>query len=204
MARGRRIPPITPENHTKTLENPRKRPETCRKRRETAGPRPRRCPWPTASPPEPRGRAGAPGQHPPGQRRAARRRRAGHRRRLLPHSHQVVYQSILGLHEQGKAIDAITLVDDLIRRDQLQLVGGHEAISQILNSVPHAANARYYAEIVRQKAIGRLLIDAANEILRDGYSNNFTAEQLLAAAERKVSDIAVGGAGLGLGRPSPG
>jgi AAA domain-containing protein/DnaB helicase-like protein len=106
-------------------------------------------------------------------------------------SHQVVYQSILGLHEQGKAIDAITLVDDLIRRDQLQLVGGHEAISQILNSVPHAANARYYAEIVRQKAIGRLLIDAANEILRDGYSNNFTAEQLLAAAEQKVSDIAV-------------
>ena len=106
-------------------------------------------------------------------------------------SHQVVYRSILGLHEQGKAIDAITLVDDLIRRDQLQAVGGHEAISQVLNSVPHAANARYYAEIVRQKAIGRLLIDAANEILRDGYSNNFTAEQLLEAAERKISDIAV-------------
>ncbi|MBV8554804.1 MAG: replicative DNA helicase [Planctomycetaceae bacterium] len=105
-------------------------------------------------------------------------------------SHQVIFRAIRDLYDLGKAIDAITLVDDLIRRDQLQAIGGHEAISQILNSVPHAANAKYYAGIVREKAISRLLIDSANEILRDGYSNNFTAEQLLESAERKIFDIA--------------
>jgi replicative DNA helicase len=105
-------------------------------------------------------------------------------------SHQVIFRAIRDLYDLGKAIDAITLVDDLIRRDQLQAIGGHEVISQILNSVPHAANAKYYAGIVREKAVSRLLIDSANEILRDGYSNNFTAEQLLEAAERKIFDIA--------------
>ena len=105
-------------------------------------------------------------------------------------SHQVIFRAIRDLYDVGKAIDAITLVDDLIRRDQLQAIGGHEAISQILNCVPHAANAKYYAGIVREKAVSRLLIDSANEILRDGYSNNFTAEQLLESAERKIFDIA--------------
>jgi replicative DNA helicase len=105
-------------------------------------------------------------------------------------SHQVIFRAIRDLYDLGKAIDAITLVDDLIRRDQLQAIGGHEVISQILNSVPHAANAKYYAGIVREKAVSRLLIDSATEILRDGYSNSFTAEQLLESAERKIFDIA--------------
>ena len=62
--------------------------------------------------------------------------------------------------------------------------------AQILNSVPHAANAKYYAEIVRQKSISRELIERANEILREGYSNNFTAEELLENAERRIFSIA--------------
>src|SRR5262249_8879611 len=77
-----------------------------------------------------------------------------------------------------------------IRRDQFRAIGGDDALAQILNSVPHAANARYYADIVRQKAIGRQLIEAANEILREGYSNNFTAEDLLENAERRGFNIA--------------
>jgi replicative DNA helicase len=59
-----------------------------------------------------------------------------------------------------------------------------------VESVPHAANARYYADIVRQKAISRRLIECANEILRDGYSNTFTAEALLEKAEQKLFEIA--------------
>ncbi len=105
-------------------------------------------------------------------------------------SHQVIFRAIRDLYDLGKAIDAITLADDLIRRDQLQAIGGDEVISQILNSVPHAANAKYYAGIVREKSVSRLLIDSATEILRDGYSNSFTAEQLLESAERKIFDIA--------------
>jgi replicative DNA helicase len=105
-------------------------------------------------------------------------------------AHQVIYRAVRDLYDLGKAVDGITLADELARRDQLQAVGGVEALAEIQNSVPHAANARYYAEIVRQKSIARQLIESANEILREGYSNTFTAEQLLESAERKVFNIA--------------
>ena len=61
---------------------------------------------------------------------------------------------------------------------------------EIANSVPHAANAKYHAEIVRQKSISRQLIQSATEIIRDGYSNLFTAQQLLESAEQKIFTIA--------------
>ena len=107
-------------------------------------------------------------------------------------SHQIIYRTIRDLYDLGKAIDAITLVDELSRRDQYQAIGGHETLSQILNSVPHAANAKYYAGIVREKSVSRLLIESATEIIREGYSNNFTSEELLEAAERRIFQIADG------------
>ncbi|MDR3633907.1 MAG: replicative DNA helicase [Isosphaeraceae bacterium] len=105
-------------------------------------------------------------------------------------SHQTIYRAILDLYDKGKAIDAITLADELTLRGQFDSVGGDETLARILDSVPHAANGKYHAQIVRQKAVSRMLIETANEILRDGYSNNFTAEELLESAERKVFDIA--------------
>ena len=105
-------------------------------------------------------------------------------------NHQILYRAIRDLYDLGKAIDAITISDELIRRDQFKAIGGDEFISQILGSVPHAANAKYYAQIVRQKAVSRALIESASHILQDGYSNNFTAEELLEDAERRIFAIA--------------
>src|SRR3954470_9196467 len=86
-------------------------------------------------------------------------------------SHQVIYQAIRDLYDQGKAVDAITLADELIHRDQFQKIGGDETLKEVVDSVPHAANGKYYAGIVREKAISRQLIDSATEIIRDGYSH---------------------------------
>jgi replicative DNA helicase len=105
-------------------------------------------------------------------------------------THQILYRTICDLYDLGKAIDLITLTEELTRRDQFKAIGGNETLADIVASVPHTVNARYYAQIVRQKAISRELIECANEMLRDGYSNNFTAEQLLEAAERRVFNIA--------------
>jgi replicative DNA helicase len=104
--------------------------------------------------------------------------------------HQVIYQAIRDLYDLGKAVDAVTLADELIRRDQFQKIGGDETLREIVESVPHAAHARYYAGIVREKSIGRQLIESATEILRDGYSHQYTAQQLLEAAERRIFNIA--------------
>jgi len=105
-------------------------------------------------------------------------------------THQTIYRVIRDLYDLGRAVDGITLADELTRLGQFEAIGGAEALADIQNSVPHAANARYYAEIVRQKSIARQLIESANEILRDGYSNNFTAEQLLESAEKRIFHIA--------------
>src|SRR5262249_32538364 len=105
-------------------------------------------------------------------------------------AHQTIYQAVRVMYDLGKAVDAVTLADELIRRDQFQKIGGGEKLRAILDSVPHAANAKYYAEIVREKAIGRRLIESATEIIRDGYSHQYTAQELLEAAERKVFNIA--------------
>jgi replicative DNA helicase len=105
-------------------------------------------------------------------------------------AHQVVFRAIRDLYDQGKAVDAITLAEELTRRDQFQAIGGDDLLSKILGGVPHAANTRFHAEIVREKAISRAVIDSATEILRVGYSNSLTAQQLLESAERLIFQIA--------------
>jgi len=104
-------------------------------------------------------------------------------------NHQILYRVIRELYDLGKPIDTILLADELRRRDQYDKIGGDETLAEILK-VPHAANAKYHAQIVRQKAVVRELIESANEILRDGYSNNLTSDELLEAAERRIFNIA--------------
>src|SRR6185437_5617084 len=70
-------------------------------------------------------------------------------------THQILYRTIRDLYDLGKAIDVITVAEELARRDEFKAIGGDETLAQIVNCVPHAANARYYADIVRQKSISR-------------------------------------------------
>ena len=105
-------------------------------------------------------------------------------------SHQLIYETIRDLYDDGKGVDAVTLAEELIRRDHFQKIGGDETLREIVEFVPHAANAKYYAEIVREKAISRELIDSATEIINEGYSNQYTAQDLLESAERKIYGIA--------------
>jgi replicative DNA helicase len=105
-------------------------------------------------------------------------------------AHQVIYAAIRELYDKNKGIDAVTLVEELKLRGQFEQVGGDDTLTEIVTSVPHAANGKYYAEIVKQKATNRQLIESATEIIRDGYSNQFTAQELLESAERKVFAIA--------------
>ena len=104
-------------------------------------------------------------------------------------AHQVIYSAIRDIYDRNKGIDLVTLTAELDQRGQLQDVGGDDTLEQIVNSVPHAANAKYYAELVKEKSVNRQLIENATEIIRDGYSNQFTADELLESAERKIFNI---------------
>ncbi len=105
-------------------------------------------------------------------------------------THQVIFTAIRDMYENRKGIDAVTLAEELEKRGQFEQVGGNEMLAEITGSVPHAANGKYYAEIVRQKSINRQLIEYATEIIHDGYSNEYTGEQLLETAEKKIFSIA--------------
>jgi replicative DNA helicase len=105
-------------------------------------------------------------------------------------THQTLFRTIRELYDLGKAIDAITLADELTRQGTYDGLGGDETLAKILSSVPHSANAKYYAQIVRQKAVQRDLIGAANRIIKEGYSNTRTSDELLELAEQLVFTIA--------------
>jgi hypothetical protein len=103
--------------------------------------------------------------------------------------HQQIYGAMLDLYARGIPPEAISLCDELTRRDQFEDLGGDDTITEIVQSVPHAEYATYHAGIVRERSISRQVIDVATEIIRDGYSNQFTAPELVDRAGRALRGI---------------
>lgn len=116
-------------------------------------------------------------------------------------THQAIYRAIRDQYHQGRPVDTIMLADELQRRDQYRAVGSDGGLGEILGSVPHAANGKYYAQIVRQKALSRRLIEASGETLRDAYSDSFTAADLLRRSTDRLSGLADATATLGADAP---
>ena len=100
-----------------------------------------------------------------------------------------IFACVLALNEKGVKIDVITLLEELERTNQLEDVGGIEYLEKILGSVTHAAHARYYADIVRDRWIQRTLTYACNEILKDCFEGGKETEDILASAEQKIFAI---------------
>lgn len=100
--------------------------------------------------------------------------------------HQELYRAILGIHQAGRQVDTQILVEDLARRRCLDKVGGEEYVKDLVEGTPSAVDAAYCADIVRQKAIGRELLSAADQIRRDVTSGLHDSDQLTELAERRI------------------
>nr|WP_148310024.1 replicative DNA helicase [Kutzneria albida] len=87
-------------------------------------------------------------------------------------AHQAVYDCILDLYGRGEPADPITVSAELERRGELLRVGGAPYLHTLIATVPTAANAGYYAEIVSEKAILRRLVEAGTRIVQLGYSGS--------------------------------
>ena len=79
-------------------------------------------------------------------------------------AHEQVFNAILDLYGRGEPADAVTVSDELGKRGELLRIGGAPYLHTLLASVPVAANAGYYAQIVHEKAILRRLVDASVRI----------------------------------------
>lgn len=104
-------------------------------------------------------------------------------------SHARIYRAALALYAKGEPVDAITLVDELDERGELDAVGGREKIHELAALVPASANARHYAQIVRETAILRGLIRAGGDIARLGWDRPGEAAELVDQAEQILFDL---------------
>ncbi|WP_436492963.1 replicative DNA helicase [Actinokineospora sp. HUAS TT18] len=84
-------------------------------------------------------------------------------------AHQMIYDCILDLYGRGEPADPIMVSAELERRSELRRVGGAPYLHTLIATVPTAANAGYYAEIVAEKAILRRLVEAGTRIVQLGY-----------------------------------
>lgn len=105
-------------------------------------------------------------------------------------SHREIFDCILTLSRAGQGIDLITLSEELKRRGLLEKVGGLTYLAEVAGSVPSAANAEDYAQIVRNKSVLRALARAANRILGQVYSSEADLPAILAEAERQILEVA--------------
>ena len=106
-------------------------------------------------------------------------------------AHQKIFQAIISLNDKGgQPVDIVLLAEELKQRGQVEDVGGYAYLGELWDAAPTAANAEYYAKIVRDRALVRNLIHAGTEILRDAYDQAQPADELLEQAERRILDVA--------------
>jgi replicative DNA helicase len=112
-------------------------------------------------------------------------------------AHEMVYEAILDLYGRGEPADAVTVAAELAKRGEIARIGGAPYLHTLISSVPTAANAGYYARIVREQSVLRRLVEAGTRIVQLGYStdggdvdelvNNAQAE-VYAVTERRTSE----------------
>lgn len=103
--------------------------------------------------------------------------------------HTLIYGAIVLLYEKRRPVDLLTLTDQLKTRDQIELAGGSAYLTELTNSVPTAAHAKHYADIVRSKALRRRLIKAGQDIGELGYNETEDVQMALEAAETKLFNV---------------
>ena len=105
--------------------------------------------------------------------------------------HRLIYRAIRELSEKNKPFDAVTLGEWFEANNLSEQIGGTGYLVELASSTPSAANIRAYAEIVREKAVLRQLIEAGTEIVNDGFQpEGRDSQEVLSAAEMKVFKIA--------------
>lgn len=100
-----------------------------------------------------------------------------------------LFAHMADMAERGQRIDITLLVNRLKSAEDYESIGGSAYLARLANSVPNAAHAVYYAEIVRQKSTLRRLIDTGTNILKDAYDEATDPKELLERAERQVLSI---------------
>jgi len=104
-------------------------------------------------------------------------------------AHRKIFNAMIDLFERDEAIDLVTLKEYLTKSGTLDAVGGQSYLAELASLVPTAANVRYHAKIVSEKALLRFLLLSSTEIAGKVYEDSSEAEELLDFAERSIFKI---------------
>ncbi|MFG2640976.1 replicative DNA helicase [Streptomyces sp. NPDC048370] len=101
-------------------------------------------------------------------------------------AHETVYAAILDLYAKGEPADPITVGAELTKRGEITRVGGASYLHTLVQSVPTAANAAYYAEIVHERAVLRRLVEAGTKITQMGYAADGDVDEIVNSAQAEI------------------
>ncbi|WP_425713992.1 replicative DNA helicase [Georgenia sp. Z1344] len=106
-------------------------------------------------------------------------------------AHALVYEAVIDLFGRGEPADPVTVAAELTRRGEMTRVGGAPYLHTLVSSVPTAANAGYYARIVREQAVLRRLVQAGTRIVQLGYATDGgDVEEIVNSAQAEVYAVA--------------
>jgi len=104
-------------------------------------------------------------------------------------AHEVIFDAVIDLYSRGEPADAVTISAELQRQGELGKVGGAPYLHTLVAGVPIAANASYYASIVREKAILRRLIGAGTKVAQMGYAGQGEVDDIVDAAQAEIYQV---------------
>ncbi|KMO73366.1 replicative DNA helicase [Mycolicibacterium chubuense] len=106
-------------------------------------------------------------------------------------ANQLVYDAVLDLYGRGEPADAVTVAAELDRKGLLRRVGGAPYLHTLISTVPTAANAGFYAEIVSEKALLRRLVEAGTRVVQYGYAGAEGADvnEIVDRAQAEIYDV---------------
>ncbi len=104
-------------------------------------------------------------------------------------THRKIFESILDLYNSNKAVDLITLTNELKKNGNLDGIGGVSFLTALVNVVPTSANISHYVAIVREKSILRTLINNATKIVSLCYESEGNVEEVVDSAEKFIFEV---------------
>jgi replicative DNA helicase len=104
-------------------------------------------------------------------------------------AHELIFEVIVDLYGKGEPADAVTVSAELTKRGEITRAGGAPYLHTLISAVPTAANASYYAKIVRERAIARRLVEAGTKIVQLGYVAEGDVDSLVDMAEQEVYQV---------------
>lgn len=103
-------------------------------------------------------------------------------------SHRKIFKALIALADKSEPADLVTLTAELKNRSELEDIGGSTYLATLVDYVPTAANIAYYCKLVKEKSLGRKLIEVSTEIATSGYEGG-DMEAILDQAEKAIFEI---------------